>query len=140
MRTRIALLFLACATAGILAAASTVIRKVPVTSTAPQSGVEMFNTYCASCHGVSGRGDGPAAAGLKKVPADLTQLAARHNGKFPELEVYNAIVGEQFNTVHGSVEMPVWSDILKSLDNNSNLMVSLRLSNLTDYVKSLQRK
>ena len=28
------------------------------------SGAEMYKTWCASCHGVQGKGDGPAAAAL----------------------------------------------------------------------------
>jgi cytochrome c553 len=29
------------------------------------SGSELFRMYCASCHGVDGRGDGPVAEALK---------------------------------------------------------------------------
>lgn len=35
-------------------------------------GEELFEQNCAACHGESGRGDGPAAAGLAHKPADLT--------------------------------------------------------------------
>ncbi|HLK62637.1 MAG TPA: c-type cytochrome [Bryobacteraceae bacterium] len=140
MRTRIMLLFLASAAAGILAAQSpAVVKRVPVSSTSARSGAEMFNNYCASCHGVEGSGNGPAAAALKKAPADLTQLAARNNGKFPDLAVYQAITGDRYSA-HGSAEMPVWGEVLKSMDGSSNIMVSLRLANLTEYIKSLQRK
>lgn len=34
-------------------------------------GAVVFATYCASCHGPDGRGDGPAAAALKPPPVDL---------------------------------------------------------------------
>src|SRR5579863_7414040 len=61
------------------------IKRIPVSPTSAASGREMFNTYCAACHGKEGRGDGPAAPALKKAPADLTTIAARNNGKFPEL-------------------------------------------------------
>lgn len=36
-----------------------------------EEGAELFTTNCATCHGPEGRGDGPAAAGLEKQPADL---------------------------------------------------------------------
>ena len=36
-----------------------------------EAGEELFATYCATCHGESGAGDGPAAAGLDPKPADL---------------------------------------------------------------------
>lgn len=35
-------------------------------------GRALYTQYCASCHGPSGRGDGPSAAGLATKPADLT--------------------------------------------------------------------
>ncbi len=40
------------------------------------AGAELFATHCASCHGDSGQGDGPAAAGSKPRAADLTRLSA----------------------------------------------------------------
>lgn len=39
-------------------------------------GAQLFAQSCSSCHGMAGRGDGPAAAGLTPPPADLTTLAA----------------------------------------------------------------
>src|SRR5690242_18510605 len=42
-----------------------------------------YSVYCASCHGKSGRGDGPVAGDLKVAPPDLTRLAARNAGLFP---------------------------------------------------------
>lgn len=47
----------------------------PAVEPTPRSierGRELFLTHCAVCHGPSGRGDGPAAAGLLQRPADLT--------------------------------------------------------------------
>ncbi|HET6607034.1 MAG TPA: CopD family protein [Rhodopila sp.] len=35
-------------------------------------GQHLYPANCASCHGLDGRGDGPAAAGLSDRPADLT--------------------------------------------------------------------
>ncbi|PON19491.1 hypothetical protein C2W62_02445 [Candidatus Entotheonella serta] len=35
-------------------------------------GETLFRTHCSVCHGQTGRGDGPAAAGLNPKPADLT--------------------------------------------------------------------
>ena len=35
-------------------------------------GAELYQTNCASCHGVTGRGDGPAGTSLNPQPADLT--------------------------------------------------------------------
>jgi mono/diheme cytochrome c family protein len=37
-----------------------------------ETGAELYQSYCASCHGQSGQGDGPKAAGLANDPPDFT--------------------------------------------------------------------
>jgi len=56
-----------------LAMAQTV-KTATVQPTPAYSGSEMFKEYCAVCHGGLGKGDGPAAAALKKTPANLSEL------------------------------------------------------------------
>ncbi len=41
------------------------------------AGEELFGLYCASCHGETGKGDGPAAAGLDPQPASLSDTSRR---------------------------------------------------------------
>jgi mono/diheme cytochrome c family protein len=130
---------LALAALAVASAQPPAIKKVAITPTPADSGAAMFVNYCASCHGRDGRGDGPAAAALKKAPRDLTQLTIRNQGKFPELAVYEMITGDQMVAAHGDREMPVWGDVLKSLNGKDDMMVKLRISNLTSYLKSLQR-
>jgi putative copper export protein/mono/diheme cytochrome c family protein/peroxiredoxin len=45
---------------------------VPYTAASIAHGQTLFRAHCASCHGQTGRGDGPSAAGLLQLPADLT--------------------------------------------------------------------
>ncbi len=45
---------------------------VPYQAASVTSGMALYGTHCATCHGASGRGDGPGGAGLPKLPADLT--------------------------------------------------------------------
>ena len=56
-------------------------------------GAEMFQQYCASCHGTSADGKGPVAPALKTLPADLTRIAARRGGEFPDAEISRWIDG-----------------------------------------------
>src|SRR5215831_497079 len=116
------------------------IHKVPIQPTSAASGKEMFTTYCAVCHGTGGKGDGPAANALKKRPADLTQLARKNNGTFPEVHVMNFITGEDIVAAHGSRDMPIWGDLFRYLSPNSQEVSKLRVANLADYVKSLQTR
>lgn len=72
------------------------------------SGKASFEQYCASCHGVTAEGNGPAAATLVKRPADLRRIAARRGGVFPEFEVQRIIDGRDPIAAHGSRDMPIW--------------------------------
>lgn len=42
--------------------------KVRVSAADRQEATTLFNTVCASCHGTTGHGDGPAAAALEPKP------------------------------------------------------------------------
>jgi mono/diheme cytochrome c family protein len=99
----------------------------------------MFREYCASCHGPEGKGDGPAAAALKTVPADLTKISARNGGKFPTAKVRRYIEGLDEIPAHGSRDMPVWGPVLRSLG-GGQADVQLRVENLTKYLESIQQK
>ncbi len=116
------------------------IQKVTASPTSPASGAEMFKAYCAVCHGVDGKGSGPAAPALKMMPADLTVLAKENKGKFPELRVYGAITGEVGLAAHGSKEMPVWGEVFRRMSEGSEGQRQLRIRNLTKYVETLQAK
>ncbi len=115
------------------------VERVTATHTSAASGKEMFDTYCAVCHGAMGKGDGPAANAMKKAPANLTQLAAKNGGTFPADRVSQYITGAETLASHGSRDMPIWGTVFKALDRDSSVSI-LRTRNLTEYVKSLQAK
>ena len=117
--------------------ATKTITKAPAPVTSAASGKEMFNTYCAVCHGTDGKGDGPAASALKIPPANLTRLAGNNNGKFPSDHVAETIrVGPRDAKAHGSRDMPVWGNVFSSMGGKAQL--EQRIHNLTSYIESLQ--
>ncbi|MGA7412388.1 MAG: cytochrome c [Bryobacteraceae bacterium] len=120
----------------------TTVKKGPPPVTSPASGQEMYKAYCAACHGVDGKGNGPAAESLKTAPTDLTQLTVKNNGKFPNAEVYTAIKGDPNmpTAAHGSTTMPVWGTVFSSMNQHSDTVVHLRIANLVHYIESMQVK
>lgn len=73
-------------------------------------GKDEYDSACAVCHGVTGKGDGSLKLLLVKRVPDLTLLAKNNNGVFPHDRVYQVIDGRQAQEIlsHGSREMPVW--------------------------------
>ena len=104
-------------------------------------GPEMYRTFCASCHGLEGKGNGPAAAALKKAPADLTLLSQKNGGKFPAQRVREYIEGKDAKATdaHGSREMPIWGDVFRNIANDQGA-VTYRLFTLSSYLETLQAK
>jgi mono/diheme cytochrome c family protein len=107
-----------------------------------RAGEEYYYQYCASCHGPRGEGDGPASQALKSPPADLTRIAKRRNGKFPEYEISQFIDGRTNVQAHGSREMPVWGvrfgeNIPDSVARDE--IVRGRLVIMVEFLKSIQR-
>ena len=104
-------------------------------------GRDLFEFYCATCHGRDGKGGGPAAPALKMPPPDLTTIARRSGGVFPKAQVTAVITGEQEQPVpaHGSKDMPIWGPIFRGLDPNDT-MNTVRVNNIVGYIESIQAK
>lgn len=75
---------------------------------AAYSGAELFQRFCAACHGEQGRGDGPVAGTLTVLVPDLTELSQRHGDRFPAADVREIIDGRSIVIAHGTRYMPVW--------------------------------
>ena len=103
------------------------------------AGRDLFEFYCATCHGRDGRGNGPAAAALKVPPSDLTLLARRGGGVFPRqrAEAFITSGGNVLTPAHGSSDMPVWGPVFRALD-PSDAMVKIRISSVVAYIESIQ--
>ncbi len=111
-------------------------REPKITDFRPHFGGDMYRAYCASCHGVDGRGNGPSAYTLKSTPTDLTKLRGP-DGKFPTVKI-QAILAEVGTSAHGSAEMPLWGDLFRSTQEDPSIS-KLRIYNLTRYLESIQR-
>ncbi len=119
---------------------SPTVKHVPITNTASNSGKQMFDSYCAVCHGKDAKGDGPAASAMKTSPADLTLLAQKNGGKYPAAHVAAIIKGSATTPSHGNQEMPVWGPLFSSISQGHEAQVQQRISNLVSYIDTLQAK
>lgn len=112
------------------------IEQAPIPRIAASDAKEMFAAYCTPCHGKEGRGDGPAAAALKRAPADLTTLSARNGGTFPEVRVRRYIQGLDEVPAHGTRDMPIWGPLFRALSPDT---AAIRVEALAMHLKSMQR-
>ena len=116
------------------------VKHVPITNAPSNSGKEMFKSYCAVCHGVDGKGNGPAAGAMKTTPADLTALAKHSGGQYPAAHVAAIIRGQATTPAHGSQDMPVWGPLFSSISQGHEAQVQQRITNLVNYIDSVQAK
>jgi len=72
------------------------------------SGVRLYQVFCSSCHGLTGRGDGPVEPLFRGGVPDLTHIAKRNGGTFSTARVRSAIDGRAQFLAHGAGNMPVW--------------------------------
>jgi cytochrome c553 len=125
----------------LTAACAVALASTRVAAQAPQnpesySGRADFQTFCASCHGASGKGDGTLAGALRKRPADLTQLAKKRDGVFPAEAVFTAI-----EAGHEKNDMPAWAAVLeKSQESSGPEAARARIRSLVKYLETLQPK
>ncbi|HKE96535.1 MAG TPA: cytochrome c [Povalibacter sp.] len=106
------------------------------------SGKQLYVQFCAACHGVQGRGDGPVASSIRVEMPDLTLIARRHGGTFPRDLVERIIDGRHILGAHGTRVMPIWGEDLGRLgvgDPDAEKVTRTVTARLADHVWSLQR-
>lgn len=97
-----------------------------------------YQSSCAACHGIDGKGNGPVSKELKTPPADLTVLAKNNNGVFPYDMVYQVIDGRNSTIVsHGTGEMPIWG---YQFGPPQAFRFKNRILAVIDYLKTIQGK
>ena len=69
-----------------------------------------YEAHCAICHGTSGRGNGEMRRFLTLPPSDLTTMAKRNGGAFPNQLAWDIIDGRGPTEIgaHGTRTMPLW--------------------------------
>jgi mono/diheme cytochrome c family protein len=104
-------------------------------------GRDLYQFYCASCHGRDGKGNGPVAPALKAAMPDITVLAIHNGGVFPRARIEAIVTGRADPPLaaHGSREMPVWGPIFRGLDPNETVN-RLRIANILDHLESIQAR
>lgn len=129
-----------CSWALLFAAVAPLVGCRPAADESP-AGVALYTRYCASCHGVSARGDGPVGAALRTPPPDLTTLA-RRAGRFDDAGLVAVIDGRRLVQAHGPREMPVWGAVFDEElagQPHAGRTTLLRAQVLVDYLRTLQQ-
>ena len=108
------------------------------------SGMEMYERLCSSCHGLTGRGDGPVSPLIVIGVPDLTHISSRHGGEFPTERVRRTIEWRWDRRAHGARDMPVWGwqlyDSSSLDDSDERAQVDSMIDRLVVYLRSIQAK
>jgi mono/diheme cytochrome c family protein len=109
---------------------------------AEEIGEAEYMEACASCHGESGKGDGPLAELMTVDVPSLTGLSAANDGAFPMLEVIQVIDGRTGVRGHG-YPMPVWgsrykAEAMEAGEYAAEIDVRGRVLSLALYIQSIQ--
>lgn len=112
-------------------------------------GNTLYLNFCASCHGLKGRGDGPVASELKKKPRNLTTLREELGNAFTREAIKTLIDGRSMPRAHGSPEMPIWGEWFSIESMSKGRLqedqegiqkdVHKNLDALADYIISIQK-
>jgi hypothetical protein len=106
------------------------------------SGEQLYQRFCASCHGTDARGDGPVAPTLKVLVPDLTRLTRRQGEDFPTERMRRIIDGRDILAAHGARRMPVWgyefASATVSEPDAGEKEASTLIDKLVEYLRSIQ--
>lgn len=108
---------------------------------AKHDGAALYQANCATCHGVYGEGDGPAAPSLAVVTQDLRYIAERNGGEFPREVLVRIIDGRESRAPHLRGPMPVWGDAFARAEGytpDADAVASAKISALVDFLEQIQ--
>jgi len=120
-----------------------VIKQVPMTykDVALKNGHEMYDDLCAVCHGLTGKGDGPAAPALNTPVPDLTQFGADTGSEY-HAQLESVISGINRNVHRDIVGMPLWFREFQYVRRDKfghprTTYANLKIHSLAEYVEQL---
>lgn len=104
------------------------------------AGRAQYMHQCAVCHGSAAAGDGPMAMNLVTPPPDLTGLAARNNGEFPEAAVERFVAGRD-DGMHLGRAMPRWGALWEGegAEGLGKARAKARMAEVIAYLRSIQK-
>ena len=106
------------------------------------SGRQLYQEFCAMCHGANAHGSNPGDQSLQAKVPDLTLLAAHNHGVFPAEEVHRIIDGRSDRSGHGTRQMPVWGSEFYGFegeDATRRERVAHLIDQLVEYLRTVQR-
>jgi mono/diheme cytochrome c family protein len=125
--------------AGLHAAKQEQSKKAQATVSGSPTGAKLYKQHCEVCHGINLKGVGPVPEPYR-VPPDLTLLAQRHGGKFPDSYVQDVLRNGVTMPAHGPAEMPTWGTDFRESGGLDGTQVKLRIVRLSNYLKSRQTR
>jgi len=104
------------------------------------SGAQLYARYCASCHGLVGEGDGPAASIMQIRVPNLRSLSIRNDGVFPLAAVLAYVDGRKVPSSHGTRFMPIWGQVFAwgDSDEAAQKRARARINAIVEFVEKLQ--
>ena len=127
---------------GMLAiSAQLLAMRASATDYSTYSGADRYKHFCSACHGPQAQGDGPVSLSLNVAVPDLTRIAIRHGGVFPDEWVARVIDGRVYLAVHGARDMPVWGVALWAEQGGGGAAgreAHDLINRVVNYLKSLQ--
>ncbi len=85
------------------------------------------------------QGRGSRSERVDARPTDLTMIARKNNGRFPDEKILAILTGEANVTAHGSKDMPMWGAIFNNMSSNPG-MAQTRIHALLQFVEEMQAK
>jgi mono/diheme cytochrome c family protein len=120
-----------------------IVFATPLYAQDPEFGSDLFASFCASCHGDEGRGEGELAELLMISPTNLRTLKANNGGVLPVVDIVRQIDGRDPELAHGGI-MPLFGEYFDAQDmaipseDGQPILTSFPIASLVAYLSEIQ--